>query len=358
MNKTASLEKALTLRDKGALFIDARSPSEYAEAHVPGAVNVPILDDEERARVGTLYKQEGSQAARRLGVEIVSPKIPALIDQVAAARPQKRLPVVVYCWRGGMRSRALTDFLNLAGIEARQMLGGHKAFRAHVREYFAEGALPRLLVLRGLTGVGKTRILKRLEDEGYPVLDLEGLANHRGSAFGGLGLPAQPGQKHFESLLWDALKGGSPQGYFLTEGESRSIGRCKQPDRLFEALQAETTLWINAGLDFRTEVILEDYPAADELREAFVAPITALKRRLGKETVGRLLRLLEDGQWHQLVRELMEFYYDPLYNHTKPEDRIEIDIEPFDEGMERLKAAIAEVAAKPPRGGQGARAPS
>ncbi|NIQ96826.1 MAG: tRNA 2-selenouridine(34) synthase MnmH [Desulfuromonadales bacterium] len=349
MNKTVTLEKALDLREQGALFVDARSPSEYAEAHVPRSVNVPILDDEERSRVGTLYKQEGSQAARRLGVEIVSPKIPALIEQVAAVRPERRLPVVVYCWRGGMRSRALTDFLNLAGIEARQMLGGHKAFRAHVREFFAEGELARMLVLRGLTGVGKTRILKQLEAEGYPVLDLEGLANHRGSAFGGLGLPAQPGQKHFESLLWDALKAGSPQGYFLTEGESRNIGRCKQPDRLFEALQAETTLWINAGLDFRTEVILEDYPAADELRRAFEEPIRALKRRLGKQTVEHFLDLLKRGEWRQLVRELMEFYYDPLYNHTKPEDRIEIDIEPFDEGIDRLKSAIDQVAAKPPK---------
>lgn len=349
MDKAITLEKALSLRDKGALFVDARSPSEFGEAHVPGAFNVPILDDEQRARVGTFYKQEGSRAARRLGVEIVSPRIPALIDEVASARPEKRLPVVVYCWRGGMRSKALTDFLNLAGIEARQMLGGHKAFRAHVREFFSEGELARMLVLRGLTGVGKTRILKKLEAEGYPVLDLEGMANHRGSAFGGLGLPPQPGQKHFESLLWDALKNGSPQGYFLTEGESRNIGRCKQPDRLFEALQKETTLWINAGLDFRTEIILEDYPASDELSQAFVAPIRALKRRLGKETVGRFLGLLEQGDWRQLVRELMERYYDPLYNHTRPQRRIEIDIEPFEEGLERIRAAIDEVVANPPK---------
>jgi tRNA 2-selenouridine synthase len=349
MNKTVTLEKALALRQQGALFVDARSPAEFAEACVPGAINVPILDDEERARVGTLYKQDGPFPARRLGVEIVSPKIPAMIEQVAEARPEARLPVVVYCWRGGMRSKALTDFLNLAGIEARQMLGGHKAFRAHVRHYFEEGDWGRLLVLRGLTGVGKTRLLKRLEAEGYPVLDLEGLASHRGSAFGGLGLPEQPRQKQFEALLWNVLKDGSPQGYFLTEGESRTIGKLRQPDRLFEALQTETTLWVNAGLDFRTEVILEDYPASDELRQAFVAPIEALKRRLGKETVERFLGLLEQGEWRQLVRELMELYYDPLYNHTKPERRIEIDIEPLEEGMERLKAAIAEVVANPPQ---------
>jgi len=348
MDKTIALEKALSLRDKGALFIDTRSPAEFAEAHVPGSVNVPILDDEERGRVGLLHKKEGSRVARRLGVEIVSPKIPDLLDRVTELRPEKKLPVVVYCWRGGMRSRALTDFLNLGGIEARQVIGGHKAFRAYVREFFKETELPRMLVLRGLTGVGKTRILKDLEGQGYPVLDLEGLANHRGSAFGGLGLPDQPGQKQFESLLWDNLKDGSPQGYFLTEGESRNIGRLRQPDRLFEALQDETTLWINAGLDFRTEVILEDYPASDELCQAFVGPIKALKRRLGKETVQDFLTLLEQGRWRKLIRELMELYYDPLYNHTRPQKRIEIDIEPYEEGLERLKAAIGDVVANPP----------
>ncbi len=133
--------------------------------------------------------------ASRLGIDLVAPKIPALIRQVDAALAGGKPPVVVFCWRGGMRSRALTSFLELAGIPARQLQGGHKAFRARVREFFETGEWGRLLVLRGLTGVGKTRLLLRLRDEGYPVLDLEGLANHRGSAFGALGLPPQPARR-------------------------------------------------------------------------------------------------------------------------------------------------------------------
>lgn len=342
---TIDLEAALALRDKGALLVDARSPAEYAEATVPGAVNVPIFDNEERARVGTVYKEQGKSVARKLGVELVAPKIPALLERVEAAMAGCRPPVVVFCWRGGMRSRALTTFIDLAGTPARQLIGGHKAFRAHVRRYFEEDRWGRLLVLRGLTGVGKTRQLLRLRGEGFPVLDLEGLAGHRGSAFGGLGLAPQPGQKMFESLLWDELRRIPLDGYALAEGESRHIGRLVLPPAVYDALQRETSLWLNASLDYRVEIILEDYPALDTLRESFERPITALKPRLGGETVTRLLALLQAGAWRELVRELMVRYYDPLYRHTMPERRIEVDLEPQGEGEARLRDAIEQVLA-------------
>jgi len=338
-----SLEKALALREKGALLIDARSPAEYAEATIPGAINVPIFDDEERARVGTLYKQEGKNAAKRLGVELVAPRIPSMVAEVEAALAGRRPPVIVFCWRGGMRSRALTTFLDLAGIPARQLQGGHKAFRGHVREFFETGEWGRLLVLRGLTGVGKTRLLLRLRSEGFPVLDLEGLASHRGSAFGNLGLAPQPGQKAFEALLWDELRRIPPGAYALAEGESKHIGRLVLPPKVYEALQTETTLWVNASLDYRTRIILDDYPAIDSLRGAFVRPLKALRPRLGGEAVERMLGLLERGEWVELVRDLMVLYYDPLYRHTRPENRIEIDIEPEEQGVARLRAAIARL---------------
>jgi len=342
---TVSLEKALALRDQGALLVDARTPAEFAEGSIPGAVNVPIFSDVERAEVGTLYKCQGRQAARRLGVRLVAPKIPELIEQVEAAwGTAGRVPIVVFCWRGGMRSKALTSFLQLAGLPARQLTGGHKAFRALVRDFFERGAWGRLLVLRGLTGVGKTRLLRELAAEGYPVLDLEGLAGHRGSAFGGLGLAAQPPQKQFESLLWDALRRIPPGGYALAEGESRHIGRLILPLKVYEALQIETSLWIEASLDYRARVILEDYPARDALRDAFVPPIKALRRRLGGEVVERFLDLLAAGEWEVLARELMLRYYDPLYGHTKPERRLVIAIdEPA--GAVMLRRAIAELLA-------------
>lgn len=342
---TVSLDQALDLRDRGVPLIDARSPAEFAEATIPGAINIPVFDDAERARVGILYKEQGKDAARRLAVRLVAPKIPAMVEQAAAAVGIARPPAVVFCWRGGMRSYALTSFLDLAGVPARQLAGGHKAFRARVRDFFATGSWGRLLVLRGLTGVGKTRLLHRLETEGYPVLDLEGLANHRGSAFGGLGLGEQPGQKAFEAGLWDALRRIPPDGYALSEGESPHIGRLVLPPRLYAALQTEKTLWINASLDYRVGVILGDYPARQGLKKAFVRPINALRERLGAEAVGSLLHLLEEDRWEELVGRLMVDYYDPLYRHTQPDDRIEIDIEPLEEGLERLKRAIAKVLA-------------
>lgn len=346
------LEKALAMRDRGALLIDARSPAEYAEATIPGALNVPVLDDAERVEVGTLYKQAGRQAARRRGVEIVAPKIPQLVERVAAARAAGSPPVVVFCWRGGMRSRALTQFLELAGIPARQMAGGHKAFRALVCDFFDHGVWGRLVVLRGLTGVGKTALLQRLADSGQPVVDLEGLANHRGSAFGHLGLPVQPTQRMFEALLWDVLRTIPPTGYAVAEGESRHIGRLALPLRVYQSLQTEVSLWVEAPIETRVRNILADYPARDHLREGFARPIRALKERLGRQAVEELLGLLQAGEWEELVRRLMLHYYDPLYRHTFPERRIEVSINDGNEGLARVTAAIAQVLRQPSAGWQ------
>ena len=345
------LDQALALRDRGAPLIDVRAPAEFAETTIPGAVNVPIFDDEERAEVGTVYKRDGKAAARRLGVQLVAPKIPSFVARVEEILAGARPPATIFCWRGGMRSYAMTSFLDLAGLPVRQLAGGHKAFRARVREFLAVGAWGRLLVLRGMTGVGKTRLLHLLRERGYPVLDLEGLANHRGSAFGGLGLGDQPGQKHFEAALWDALRQVPPGSYALAEGESSHIGRLVLPPALYASLQTETTLWINASLAWRIAVILDDYPARDELKATFVRPLKALRERLGTEKVEELLQLLERGEWETLVGELMLRYYDPLYRHTRPERRVEIDIEPLAEGVSRLEAAIAMLLAEAPETG-------
>lgn len=342
-----SVEKALALRDRGALLVDARSPSEYAEATIPGALSVPILNDPERVEIGTLYKQAGRQAARRRGVEVVAPKIPALVELVAAARPPSSPPVVVFCWRGGMRSRALAQFLELAGIPARQMEGGHKAFRALVRDFFDNGEWGRLIVLRGLTGVGKTLLLQRLAADSCPVIDLEGLANHRGSAFGHLGLAPQPTQRMFEALLWDALRRIPAAGYAVAEGESRHIGRLQLPLRVYQSLQAEISLWISASLEVRVQNILAEYPARDGLKDEFVRPIRALKERLGRQAVEELSELLQEGAWEELVRQLMIRYYDPLYRHTQPERRIEVAVDDVEQALAQVKAAIEQVLRNP-----------
>ena len=346
MSTTISLEQALSLRDKGAVMIDARSPAEFAEATIPGAFNIPILDNLERSEIGTLFKQIGKTEARRRGVELVAPKIPGMVNQAARLQAGTSLPVVVFCWRGGLRSLALTQFFSLAGVPARQMAFGHKGFRRHVLEFFERGEWGRLLVLRGLTGVGKTRYLKRLAQLGYPVVDLEGLANHRGSAFGNLGLPPQPSQKMFEALIWEELRKVAKRGYAVLEGESRYIGRVLLPKKLFQALQIEPSIWLKASLSTRVRNILADYPAINNLKKDFAEPIKALKDRLGKQEIMSCLHLLETNQWAELVAVLMENYYDPLYQHTLPKRRIEVDLEPEKLALKRLENAISEVLSK------------
>jgi tRNA 2-selenouridine synthase len=341
---TIELDKALRARTEGALLVDVRTPAEFAETTIPGAINVPIFSDDERARVGTLYKQQGKTVARKAGIELVAPKIPALLEQVEQALQGHAGPVIVFCWRGGMRSLAMTSFLNLAGIPARQLIGGHKAFRSLVCNYFESTQWVPIYVLRGLTGVGKTQVLHKLVEQDFPVVDLEGLANHRGSAFGALGLEPQPGQKMFEALLWDRLLQLESAPYLVTEGESLHIGRLLVPKRFHQAMQEQTSLWLTASLEFRTQIILEDYPALDQLRDQFERPIRALKERLGKKKVEQLIDLLNAGQWRQLVHELMLHYYDPLYLHTLPEQRVEIDLEPLPAGIERVASALRQLA--------------
>ena len=336
MQETIELDKALEQRRNGALLIDVRTPAEFTETTIPGAVNVPIFSNEERVMIGTAYRNQGKKLARKLGVELVAPKIPDLISQVEAAHQGHSGPVIVFCWRGGMRSLAITSFLNLAGVPARQLIGGHKAFRRRVVDFFDRQLWPPVFVLRGLTGVGKTRVLHELQQRDYPVVDLEGLANHRGSAFGALGLAEQPSQKKFEALLWDRLDCLKAEKFLLTEGESLHIGRLMVPKRFHQAMQEQTSLWLTASLTTRTNIILEEYPALDQLREQFAKPINALKERLGKEVVRELTALLASGQWELLVRELMVRYYDPLYLHTLPEKRVEIALEPFDRGVTEI----------------------
>ncbi len=340
MQPPIELDKALVERRNGTLFVDVRTPAEFAETTIPGAVNVPIFSNDERTEVGTLYKQRGNRAARRLGVDLVSPRIPEIIAAVEDAQGDRRSPVIVFCWRGGMRSQAICSFLNLAGIPARQLIGGHKGFRSYVVKYFEEQQWPPIYVLRGLTGVGKTRVLHDLHARDYPVIDLEGMANHRGSAFGNLGLDPQPSQKKFEALLWDCLDLCGAAPYLVTEGESLHIGRVVIPKRFHQAMQVEPSLWLTASLDTRVEVILEDYPALDTLRSQFEAPILALKERLGKAVVAEFCQLLYAGEWGKLTRELMVRYYDPLYLHTLPEQRTEIDLDPYPLGLERVITAL------------------
>lgn len=343
MSVTINLETVLSLRDKGAVLVDARSPAEFEEATIPGAINIPVLDNDERKQIGTLYKLYGKEKARRRGVELVASKIPFMVEQAASIQAGTALPVIVFCWRGGLRSLALTQFLELAGVPARQLSFGHKGFRRHVLNFFNQAPWGRLIVLRGLTGVGKTGYLKRLLERGHPIIDLENLANHRGSAFGHLGMPHQPTQKMFEALIWDQLRSIPENGYAILEGESRFIGRLAIPLPLYRSMQEETSIWIQTSLSKRVQNILADYPTRDSLKTDFAEPIKSLKDKLGTSVVESYLEMLESGCWKELITLLMENYYDPLYQHTLPKCRVEVDLECDNDPMDSLERAIATV---------------
>ena len=341
MLATIDLTSALNQRRDEALLIDVRSPAEFADTSIPGAINVPLFNNAERAEIGTLYKHQGKMIARRRGVELAAPRIPEFVDHIDAARLTRNTPVIVFCWRGGMRSLAMTSFLNLAGIPARQLVGGHKIFRRMVCDYFQHHNWPRIYVLRGLTGVGKTRILQQLEQQGHPVVDLEKFANHRGSAFGSLGLGRQPGQKLFEARLWDRLDELRSSPYLITEGESRHIGRVAVPLRFHRAMQTQTSLWLTTSMKLRTEVILADYPDLKHHQEPITHALDSLSERLGNTTVTRLKQLHNNEDWKSLITELILTYYDPLYLHTKPQQHLEICYDSVEQGAAEVVGALA-----------------
>lgn len=343
MQATIELPAALTYRHQQALLVDVRTPAEFNETSIPGAINVPLFSNDERAEIGSLYKQQGKMIARRRGVVIAAPKIPDFVAQIEKARALSTLPVIIFCWRGGMRSLAMTSFMNLAGIPARQLSGGHKTFRRMVCDYFNQHQWPKIYVLRGLTGIGKTRILQRLKEQGQPVIDLEKIANHRGSAFGGLGLGNQPGQKLFEARLWARLDELRDSPYLITEGESRHIGRLAVPARFHQAMQQQTSLWLTTSMALRTEVILADYPDLAQLHPAIARSLNSLRERLGNSSVDQLMQLLDKKDWLLLIAALMQNYYDPLYLHTKPQHHREICYDSLDQGAAAVMSIIAQL---------------
>jgi len=314
--KIVDVEQALAPGAFDAL-IDARSPAEYADDHLPGALNWPVLDDEERARVGTVYVQESPLAARKIGAALVCRNIAAHLDAHLADKPRQWRPLV-YCWRGGQRSGSLALVLAQIGFQTAQLRGGYKAFRAHVRE--AIGPLAQALDLRvlcGRTGSGKTRLLQALRAAGAQVLDLEGVAQHRGSVLGALpGLP-QPTQKRFDTLVWDALRRLDPARPVFVESESAKIGRLSVPPPLLAQMHARgQPLRVATADTARVALLLADYEESTLAPEALCALLEGLRALRGGERVSRWQALARARQWPQLVAALLQEHYDPLYERS------------------------------------------
>lgn len=322
------------------LVVDVRTPLEYGEDQIPGAVNVPLLTNEERVEIGTLYKQQGPHVARVRGLEITAPRLPAIVAEIAAAAHGR--PVLVYCWRGGLRSRTVTAVLELTGYQASQLRGGYKSYRNHVIGYFESFQPPGpLVVLHGLTGIGKTTFLHRLREHGFgAVVDLEGLAVHRGSAFGMLGLEQHLSQKQFESLLWDEFRRMTPGTPVILEGESRRIGRVALPGDLYEKMRDGFKVWCEASLETRVSRLLQDY-GREEYREEIVAALDRIRKKLGGEKYRELQGCLERWELEAFVRELCVSYYDRTYYKVRDwvEDAV-ISLEEYDTAVGELKSCL------------------
>lgn len=314
MYREISIEEAI--KDKKVTFVDVRSPHEYNEGTIPGAVNIPLFDDEERQRVGETYVQVSHYEGKMLGLEIVAPKLPLMVRKLSELASAGK--VVVFCWRGGMRSRSVVQVCNMLGFDVLQLKGGYKAFRRYVLDGLERAKLPpNIFVLHGLTGAGKTEILQSLDKRGLAVLDLEELAKHRGSVFGQIGIEEKRGQKQFEAELFFAMEKLEDQPYFIVEAESRKIGECFLPEWLYLAMRKGNHILVNSSVEKRTERITKEYwenanVAPDEIEKS----IKKLEGRLGKKKAEELLRLFAEGHIEEMVKILLLEYYDPLYNKS------------------------------------------
>lgn len=301
-------------------IIDVRSPAEFADDHIPGAMSCPVLDDAQRAEVGTLYKQVSPFVAKKLGAAYISANIAGHLQRLFLNRDKHWRPLIV-CWRGGMRSGAMTTVLRSVGWDACQFEGGYKTFRSHVLgelEHLPGGL--RFVVIDGPTGSAKTRVLQAIAGHGGQALDLEALACHKGSVLGRLpGLP-QPSQKWFETQLWQALRGFDPARPVFVEAESRKIGSLRLPESLFVAMQAGHLCTIEADLAARVAFLQRDYDYFTVDAASLKRHLDALRPLLGHERINAWHAQIDAQDFAGLTESLLRHHYDPLYARARARD--------------------------------------
>ena len=296
--------------------IDARSPAEFAEDHLPGAINAPVLDDEERALVGALYKQRSAFEAKRAGAPLAARNIAAAIEARFAAKPREWRPLV-YCWRGGGRSGSLVHVLRQVGWNAVRLDGGYKAFRRQVVSDLESLPLRFTFhVICGATGSGKSRLLEALDGAGAQVLDLEVLAAHRGSVLGDLPDEPQPAQKAFETAIWTTLSEFDPGVPVYVESESKKVGNLRVPEALITHMREGRCFRLDTPDEARVRMLVEDYAhlIADPAR--LVQKLECLKDLHGEERIDRWKSQVSRAAWDELVMDLLEGHYDPAYRKS------------------------------------------
>ena len=330
-------------------IIDCRSPSEFAEDHIPGAICAPVLDDAERAQIGTMYKQLSPFEAKKLGAALVAKNVARHVQTLFAGKPRSWRPLL-YCWRGGKRSGAMAHVLREIGWDAQTLEGGYRSYRRWVVAQLE--SLPEALDLRvihGPTGSGKSRLLVALREAGAQVLDLEELAAHRGSVLGNLPDRPQPTQKSFESQLLAAICAFDPGRPVFVEGESKKIGQLQVPEALIARMRASACVRLDAPLDVRVTLLLDEYRHFLDDRAALEAQLDCLSALHGREEIGAWKALAAQGAWRDFVARLLMQHYDPAYRRSSlqnfarlPEARV-VRVESADEtAFARLSVELCQ----------------
>ncbi len=327
--------------DGAGPILDVRSPAEFAQGHIPGALNLPLFSDAERAAVGTAYKQQGRQRAVQLGLEAVGPRLAAMASELQCLASNGG-GLRIHCWRGGLRSRSVAWLAGLQQLPVRLLAGGYKTYRRWALDLVS---LPwPLLVLGGRTGTGKTDLLLELERRGSAVVDLEGLANHRGSSFGGLGLGEQPTTEHFENRLAWSLWKLRGQGPVWVEAESAQVGRCRIPQPFWAQMRAAPVLEIERPLAQRVAQLVSVYGSQGE--EPLRLATERIARRLGPQRTAAALAAIEAHDWAGACRQMLD-YYDRCYDHDlasreqAARERLDLGLSSVAEASELLLGAAA-----------------
>ncbi len=315
------------LYQKDYTFVDVRSPKEFEEDHIPGAINIPLFSNEERAIVGTIYKQENKDKAVDIGLEFVSKKLPEMISEYKKISNK----ICVYCWRGGMRSGSVTSLLKSMKFDVVQLEKGYKDYRRFVIEQLEKIIIPKMIVIYGLTGSGKTEMLQKLENS----LDLEGLAQHRGSIFGDVGLKPRS-QKMFESLLLKRIFELQKEDYIFIEGESRKIGSVLIPLNIWEHMQKAKKVKLLSVLSDRVDRIYKEYCNNLDL-DLIKKKLGQIEKFLGKKKVEEYSLMLDNGFVKEVLEKILVEYYDNLYKHTVDSKVYEFEISNIDELVEKSK---------------------
>ena len=289
--------------------VDVRSPGEYSYGHIPGAVNIPLFDDLQRAEVGTVYKKEGNLKAVIRGIDLAAPEMSAKLKSAVALARDKSL--LTYCWRGGMRSEAMAWLFSMGGLTPLLLEGGYKAYRNHILTDL--GRKRNFIILGGLTGSGKTYILKYMMSSGMQVTDLEGLASHKGSAFGALGQQPQPSSEHFANLLYSDLSGKKEEDPVWLEDESRNIGTVFMPDGFYDVMQSAPVIALMMSIETRIPRLLREYASFPP--EQTIASVMKISKRLGGDRTRAAVEAIQKGDFATAIRITLE-YYDKSYYYA------------------------------------------